>query len=152
MVGSIGSVSSSMFQYLLSMPSTTESSQNVSFDNVLSANKVDNQSAADSVSNAGGTSSTSSSSANSEMDLNNDGQVTIDEVIRYTQMQMTDKMSEQMSSEDGAFEMGQQAQSQLNGMEELKNKQAASAYGLNQNNFVDMITSGILADKLNNGY
>ncbi len=145
MVGSIGSVSSSMFQYLLSMPSTTESSQNVSFDNVLSANKVDNQSAADSVSNAGGTSSTSSSSANSEMDLNNDGQVTIDEVIRYTQMQMTDKMSEQMSSEDGAFEMGQQAQSQLNGMEELKNKQAASAYGLNQNNFVDMITSGILA-------
>lgn len=145
MVGSIGSVSSSMFQYLLSMPSTTESSQNVSFDNVLSANKVDNQSAADSISNAGGTSSTSSSSANSEMDLNNDGQVTIDEVIRYTQMQMTDKMSEQMSSEDGAFEMGQQAQSQLNGMEELKNKQAASAYGLNQNNFVDMITSGILA-------
>lgn len=145
MVGSIGSVSSSMFQYLLSMPSTTESSQNVSFDNVLSANKVDNQSAADSASNAGGTSSTSSSSANSEMDLNNDGQVTIDEVIRYTQMQMTDKMSEQMSSEDGAFEMGQQAQSQLNGMEELKNKQAASAYGLNQNNFVDMITSGILA-------
>ncbi len=145
MVGSIGSVSSSMFQYLLSMPSTTESSQNVSFENVLSANKVDNQSAADSVSNAGGTSSTSSSSANSEMDLNNDGQVTIDEVIRYTQMQMTDKMSEQMSSEDGAFEMGQQAQSQLNGMEELKNKQAASAYGLNQNNFVDMITSGILA-------
>lgn len=142
MVGSIGSVSSSMFQYLLSMPSTTESSQNVSFDNVLSANKVDNQSAADSISNAGGT---SSSSANSEMDLNNDGQVTIDEVIRYTQMQMTDKMSEQMSSEDGAFEMGQQAQSQLNGMEELKNKQAASAYGLNQNNFVDMITSGILA-------
>lgn len=145
MVGSIGSVSSSMFQYLLSMPSTTESSQNVSFENVLSANKVDNQSAADSVSNAGGTSSTSSSSANSEMDLNNDGQVTIDEVIRYTQMQMTDKMSEQMSSEDGAFEMGQQAQSQLNGMEELKNKQAASAYGLNQNNFVDMITSGIFA-------
>lgn len=145
MVGSIGSVSSSMFQYLLSMPSTTESSQNVSFDNVLSVNKVDNQSAADSVSNAGGTSSTSSSSANSEMDLNNDGQVTIDEVIRYTQMQMTDKMSEQMSSEDGAFEMGQPAQSQLNGMEELKNKQAASAYGLNQNNFVDMITSSILA-------
>ena len=91
MVGSIGSVSSSMFQYLLLMPSTTESSQNVSFDNVLSANKVDNQSAADSVSNAGGTSSTSSSSANSEMDLNNDGQVTIDEVIRYTQMQMTEK-------------------------------------------------------------
>lgn len=145
MVGSIGSVSSSMFQYLLSMPSTTESSQNVSFDNVLSANKVDNQSAADSASNAGGASSTSSSSANSEMDLNNDGQVTIDEVIRYTQMQMTDKMSEQMSSEDGAFEMGQQAQSQLNGMEELKNKQAASAYGLNQNSFVDMITSGFLA-------
>lgn len=145
MVGSIGSVSSSMFQYLLSMPSTTESSQNVSFDNVLSGNKVDNQSAADSASNAGGTSSTSSSSANSEMDLNNDGQVTIDEVIRYTQMQMTEKMSEQMSSEDGAFEMGQQAQSQLNGVEELKNKQAASAYRLNQNSFVDMITSGFLA-------
>lgn len=145
MVGSIGSVSSSMFQYLLSMPSTTESSQNVSFDNMLSGNKVDNQSAADSVSNAGGASSTSSSSANSEMDLNNDGQVTIDEVIRYTQMQMTEKMSEQMSSEDGAFEMGQQAQSQLNGMEELKNKQAASAYRLNQNSFVDMITSGFLA-------
>lgn len=145
MVGSIGSVSSSMFQYLLSMPSTTESSQNVSFDNMLSGNKVDNQSAADSISNAGGASSTSSSSANSEMDLNNDGQVTIDEVIRYTQMQMTEKMSEQMSSEDGAFEMGQQAQNQFNGVEELKNKQAASAYGLNQNNFVDMITSGILA-------
>ena len=145
MVGSIGSVSSSMFQYLLSMPSTTEYSQNVSFDNMLSGNKVDNQSAADSASNAGGASSTSSSSANSEMDLNNDGQVTIDEVIRYTQMQMTDKMSEQMSSEDGAFEMGQQAQNQFNGVEELKNKQAASAYRLNQNSFVDMITSGFLA-------
>ena len=145
MVGSIGSVSSSMFQYLLSMPSTTESSQNVSFDNMLSGNKVDNQSAADSISNAGGASSTSSSSANSEMDLNNDGQVTIDEVIRYTQMQMTEKMSEQMSSEDGAFEMGQQAQNQFNGVEELKNKQAASAYRLNQNSFVDMITSGFLA-------
>lgn len=42
----------------------------------------------------------SSSGSKSEMDLNGDGQVTSDEVIKYMQMQMMEKMSDQMSSDD----------------------------------------------------
>ena len=88
---------------------------------------------------AGG--SSSSSGSNSEMDLNKDGQVTSDEVIKYMQMQMMDRMSEQTCSDDGCFEMGQQASKQAaSGIEEFKSKQAASAYQSVQNSVIDMIT------------
>lgn len=145
MVGAIGSISSSIYQYQLTMPDVTQTSQASSFEELVSNGKVENPSAESSsasVSAAGG--SSSSSSSNSEMDLNNDGQVTSDEVIRYMQMQMLDKMSEQMSSEDGAFEMGQQG-SQQSGIEEFQTKQAANAYRANQDSLIDMITSSFMA-------
>ena len=145
MVGAIGSISSSIYQYQLTMPDVTQTSQASSFEELVSNGKVENPSAESSsasVSAAGG--SSSSSSSNSEMDLNNDGQVTSDEVIRYMQMQMLDKMSEQMSSEDGAFEMGQQGTLQ-SGIEEFQTKQAANAYRANQDSLIDMITSSFMA-------
>ena len=151
MVGAIGSISSSIYQYQLTMPDVTQASQAASFEELVSKGKIENpspgsQSASVSAASAGGTSSSSSSSssANSEMDLNNDGQVTSDEVIRYMQMQMLDKMSEQMSSEDGAFEMGQQG-TQQSGIEEFQTKQAANAYRANQDSLIDMITSSFMA-------
>lgn len=145
MVGAIGSISSSIYQYQLTMPDVTQTSQASSFEELVSNGKVENPSAESSsasVSAAGG--SSSSSSSNSEMDLNNDGQVTSDEVIRYMQMQMLDKMSEQMSSEDGAFEMGQQG-TQQSGIAEFQTKQAANAYRANQDSLIDMITSSFMA-------
>ena len=145
MVGAIGSISSSIYQYQLTMPDVTQTSQSSSFEELVSNGKIENPSAESSsasVSAAGG--SSSSSSSNSEMDLNNDGQVTSDEVIRYMQMQMLDKMSEQMSSEDGAFEMGQQG-TQQSGIEEFQTKQAANAYRANQDSLIDMITSSFMA-------
>ncbi len=145
MVGAIGSISSSIYQYQLTMPDVTQTSQASSFEELVSNGKVENPSAESSsasVSAAGG--SSSSSSSNSEMDLNNDGQVTSDEVIRYMQMQMLDKMSEQMSSEDGAFEMGRQG-TQQSGIEEFQTKQAANAYRANQDSLIDMITSSFMA-------
>lgn len=149
MVGAIGSISSSIYQYQLTMPDVTQTSQASSFEELVSNGKVENPSAESSsasVSAAGGSSSSEeSSNTKSEMDLNNDGQVTIDEVIRYMQMQMLDKMSEQMSSEDGAFEMGQQAnQQQTAGIEEFQTKQAESAYRANQDSVIDMITSSFM--------
>ncbi len=152
MVGAIGSISSSIYQYQLTMPDATQTSQAASFEELVSNGKIENpsadsQSASVSAASAGGTSSSSSSSssANSEMDLNNDGQVTSDEVIRYMQMQMLDKMSEQMSSEDGAFEMGQQGTEKSNGIEEFQAKQAAGAYQANQDSLIDMITTSFMA-------
>ena len=145
MVGAIGSISSSIYQYQLTMPDVSQTSQSSSFEELVSNGKIENPSAESSsasVSAAGG--SSSSSSSNSEMDLNNDGQVTSDEVIRYMQMQMLDKMSEQMSSEDGAFEMGQQGTLQ-SGIEEFQTKQAANAYRANQDSLIDMITSSFMA-------
>ena len=86
----------------------------------------------------------SSSGSKSEMDLNGDGQVTSDEVIKYMQMQMMEKMSDQMSSDDGTTMMGQQSQQLNNGIEEFKNKQAASAYQSVQNSLIDMITDSFM--------
>ncbi len=145
MVGAIGSISNSIYQYQLTMPDVSQTSQSSSFEELVSNGKIENPSAESqsaSVSAAGGG---SSSSSNSEMDLNNDGQVTSDEVIRYMQMQMLDKMSEQMSSEDGAFEMGQQGTQQSSGIEEFQTKQAESAYRANQDSLIDMITSSFMA-------
>ena len=149
MVGSIGSISSSIYQYQLSMPESVQTSRAMSFDELISSGKIENQEADSqnsvfAMQSGGSGSSSSSSSANSEMDLNNDGQVTIDEVIRYMQMQMLDKMSEQMSSEDGAFEMGQQG-TQQSGIEEFQTKQAGSAYRANEDSLIDMITSSFMA-------
>ena len=133
-VGSIGSYAASIFQYqgLQSTSNVTTDSTAISFDDMVSNGMIDvnsdDSSSTGVTAMGGGSGGGSSSGSKSEMDLNGDGQVTSDEVIKYMQMQMMEKMSEQMSSDDGTTMMGQQSQQLNNGIEEFKNKQAASAY------------------------
>lgn len=151
-ISSIGSYSASIFESLISSDSS-KTTAGMSFDDMLANGVISNtedKKASTGITAMGGSSekeeTSSSSSSNSEMDLNNDGQVTIDEIIRYMQMQMADNMSEQMSSEDGSFEMGQQAQ-QNTGIEEFKAKQASNAYQAGRqlmDTAVDMITDSFM--------
>lgn len=151
-VGSIGSYATSIFQYqgLQSTSNVTTDSTAISFDDMVSNGMIDvssdDSSSTGVTAMSGGSSggSGSSSGSNSEMDLNGDGQVTSDEVIKYMQMQMMEKMSDQMSSDDGTTMMGQQSQQLNNGIEEFKNKQAASAYQSVQNSLIDMITDSFM--------
>ncbi len=144
MVGSIGSMASGILSYNSSLFSSQQAStsQALNFEDMVSNGIISNPETDETstgVTSAGG--SSSSSGSNSEMDLNKDGQVTSDEVIKYMQMQMMDRMSEQTCSDDGCFEMGQQASKQAaSGIEEFKSKQAASAYQSVQNSVIDMIT------------
>lgn len=143
MVGSIGSMTSSILSYNSSLFSSEQAStsQALSFDDMVSNGIISNPETEESTSGVTAGGSSSSSGSNSEMDLNKDGQVTSDEVIKYMQMQMMDRMSEQTCSDDGCFEMGQQASKQTSaGIDEFKNKQAASAYQSVQNSVIDMIT------------
>ena len=132
-VGSIGSYAASIFQYqgLQSTSNVTTDSTAISFDDMVSNGMInvnsDDSSSTGVTAMGGGSGGGSSSGSKSEMDLNGDGQVTSDEVIKYMQMQMMEKMSEQMSSDDGTTMMGQQSQQLNNGIEEFKNKQAARA-------------------------
>ncbi len=154
MVGSIsaiGSYSTDIFQSLTSTDSS-KTTAGMSFEDMISngiISNTDNEKVSTGITAAGGEAkaeSADTSGSKNEMDLNNDGQVTIDEVIRYMQMQMADNMSEQMSSEDGSFEMGQQAQ-QNTGIEEFKSKQAANAYQAGRqlmDTAVDMITDSFM--------
>lgn len=149
-VGSIGSYAASIFQYqgLQSTSNVTTDSTAISFDDMVSNGMIDvssDDSSSTGVTAMGsGSGGGSSSGSKSEMDLNGDGQVTSDEVIKYMQMQMMEKMSEQMSSDDGTTMMGQQSQQLNNGIEEFKNKQAASAYQSVQNSLIDMITDSFM--------
>lgn len=149
-VGSIGSYAASIFQYqgLQSTSNVTTDSTAISFDDMVSNGMIDvnsdDSSSTGVTAMGGGSGGGSSSGSKSEMDLNGDGQVTSDEVIKYMQMQMMEKMSEQMSSHDGTTMMGQQSQQLNNGIEEFKNKQAASAYQSVQNSLIDMITDSFM--------
>ena len=149
-VGSIGSYAASIFQYqgLQSTSNVTTDSTAISFDDMVSNGMIDvnsdDSSSTGVTALGGGSGGGSSSGSKSEMDLNGDGQVTSDEVIKYMQMQMMEKMSEQMSSDDGTTMMGQQSQQLNNGIEEFKNKQAASAYQSVQNSLIDMITDSFM--------
>ena len=149
-VGSIGSYAASIFQYqgLQSTSNVTTDSTAISFDDMVSNGMIDvnsdDSSSTGVTAMGGGSGGGSSSGSKSEMDLNGDGQVTSDEVIKYMQMQMMEKMSEQMSSDDGTTMMGQQSQQLNNGIEEFKNKQAASAYQSVQNSLIDMITDSFM--------
>ena len=151
MVGSIstiGAYTTGVFESLMSADSS-KTSTGMSFEDMVSngiINNTDSEKHTAGITAAGGVSekdgSDSSSGSKNEMDLNNDGKVTMDEIVRYMQMQMADNMSEQMSSEDGSFEMGQQAQ-QNTGIEEFKTKQAANAYQAGRqlmDTAVDMVT------------
>ena len=149
-VGSIGSYAASIFQYqgLQSTSNVTTDSTAISFDDMVSNGMIDvnsdDSSSTGVTAMGGGSGGGSSSGSQSEMDLNGDGQVTSDEVIKYMQMHMMEKMSEQMSSDDGTTMMGQQSQQLNNGIEEFKNKQAASAYQSVQNSLIDMITDSFM--------
>ena len=149
-VGSIGSYAASIFQYqgLQSTSNVTTDSTAISFDDMVSNGMIDvnsdDSSSTGVTAMGGGSGGGSSSGSKSEMDLNGNGQVTSDEVIKYMQMQMMEKMSEQMSSDDGTTMMGQQSQQLNNGIEEFKNKQAASAYQSVQNSLIDMITDSFM--------
>ena len=126
-ISGIGAYSASIFQSL-SASDSAGTTAGMSFDDMVANGVISNtedEKASTGITAMGGSSekeeTSSSSGSNSEMDLNNDGQVTMDEIVRYMQMQMADNMSEQMSSEDGSFEMGQQAQ-QNTGIEEFKTR------------------------------
>ena len=133
---------------LQSTSNVTTDSTAISFDDMVSNGMIDvnsdDSSSTGVTAMGGGSGGGSSSGSKSEMDLNGDGQVTSDEVIKYMQMQMMEKMSEQMSSDDGTTMMGQQSQQLNNGIEEFKNKQAASAYQSVQNSLIDMITDSFM--------
>ncbi len=151
-ISGIGAYSASIFQSL-STSDSAGTTAGMSFDDMVANGVISNtedEKASTGITAMGGSSekeeTSSSSGSNSEMDLNNDGQVTMDEIVRYMQMQMADNMSEQMSSEDGSFEMGQQAQ-QNTGIEEFKTRQAANAYQSGQqlmDSVSDMITDGFM--------
>lgn len=144
MVGSIGSISSSIFQQYQGIQNSSEAystKQAQSFDELVGNGTI---SAGEEVSSStgitsmgGGSESSGSSSSNSEMDLNNDGQVTIDEIMRYTAMQMMEKMKEQMASDEGSQEMSQQdaqnPQQQKVDVESFKTQMAAQAYQMGEN-------------------
>lgn len=123
-VSGIGSFASSIFE--LHSSSSSQTTSGASFEDLVGNGKIksDEQS---SCCAAGQSQGGSQMGSESEMDLNHDGQVTADEVVKYMQMQMMDKMSEQMSSEDGSAEMNQQSQNSA-GMEDYKNQLAARAY------------------------
>ena len=151
-ISGIGAYSASIFQSL-SASDSAGTTAGMSFDDMVANGVISNtedEKASTGITAMGGSSekeeTSSSSGSNSEMDLNNDGQVTMDEIVRYMQMQMADNMSEQMSSEDGSFEMGQQAQ-QNTGIEEFKTRQAANAYQSSQqlmDSVSDMITDSFM--------
>jgi len=150
MVGSIGSIATSVYQnYTSELLSGSSTSQSISFDELISSGVIKTKeepslgvnaiTATPSMEKSSASSSISDSS-NSDMDLNKDGQVTSDEVIRYLQMQMVDRMSEELSSEEGVVQMGQQANN-LNGLSDFKNKLACSAYKLGENALNVALTS-----------
>ena len=149
-VSSIGYFANSIFDLQSSMQSD-KTTAGRSFDELMTSgaiSKNSEDSSSDTIStmmNSSG--STSNSGSKSEMDLNQDGQVTTDEVIRYMQMQMVNKMSEQTSAENGANEMSQQTQ-HAQGIEDFKNQQAARAYKSSEqllNSMTEMITESFVA-------
>lgn len=141
MIGTVGSISTNIYQNYSELQALSgRISQPMSFDDLLSNGiittkqdpilgvdgitalpTVEKNSSADTIS----TSSTSNS--NSEMDLNKDGQVTSDEIIRYIQMQMTDRVAEELCADEGSSQMEQQAQNHSQ-LDDYKNKLVKTAY------------------------
>lgn len=157
-VGSIGSFAADIlkqYQEMMSASESVKTGNSQSFSELVGNGAISGtqNSSSTGITAMGGasesseSSSSSSSNANSEMDLNNDGQVTADEVIRYMQIQMMDEMTEQASSEDGSAQMNQQSQA-ATGIEDFKNQQAAKAYQNSQkllSSLTDMIAGSFLA-------
>lgn len=146
MIDSLGGIGS--YQSLFNTQQTDTTYKTVtSFDDVLQisgqneAEKSEEEGALSAGLSAGGG---SSSSTNSEMDLNNDGQVTMDEIIRYMEMQMQQAGNdfEQTASEEGSQQMSQNS-GNITSLENFKTQQAFKAYQSSQmilSEVTDMIT------------
>lgn len=144
MVSSLSSIGSfaatQLFNYRTEQLSSGQTSQSLSFDELVSNSKIQTEekpslgvngiTAMPSMKKSSETedsSSTSSSSTNSDMDLNKDGQVTTDEIVRYLQMQMMENMSEEMCNMQSEENTAQQNNDKSNQID-FKNKIAATAY------------------------
>lgn len=144
MVSSIGSYATDIMQQYINFSTGTDAlktAQSPSFDELIGNGTVtssDESSTANSstgITSMGGSSSEeSSSSSNSEMDLNNDGVVTIDEIMQYTAMKMAEQMQDQLASDEGADQMGQQNElsQQKSDINDFKTQMAAKAYQAGQ--------------------
>lgn len=142
MVSSIGSVASSIFQQYQGISSDSASvstKQSLSFEELVGNGVVENseKASSDEISSMGGSSKSSdSSSAKSEMDLNQDGVITIDEVMQYVAMQMAEQMQEQMASDEASDQMSQESEQntkqQQSDMKDFKIQMASQAYQMGE--------------------
>ena len=142
MVSSIGAVASSIFQQYQGISSDSASvstKQSLSFEELVGNGVVENSEKASSneISAMGGSSKSSdSSSAKSEMDLNQDGVITIDEVMQYVAMQMVEQMQEQMASDEASDQMSQESEQntkqQQSDMKDFKIQMASQAYQMGE--------------------
>lgn len=140
MVSSIGAYAGDIMQFL-QVQNRVETSQCPSFEDLVGNGtiSVSNDDSTGITAMAGG----SSSSSNSEMDLNNDGVVTIDEIMRYTEMQMMERMQEQMAEEQSSDAMSHEAekgkQNESFDLNSFKTQMATKAYQMGQ----DLLTASI---------
>lgn len=146
MVSSIGSVAGNLFAQYQELQNSSEAystKQAQSFDELVGSGKIsagEDQSSGTGITSIGGASGsggTESSSSNSEMDLNNDGTVTIDEIMQYTAMQMMEQMQDQMASDEGSDQMsqenGQNKQQEKFDINTFKTQMASQAYQMGEN-------------------
>ena len=148
MVSSIGSMTTDLLQNYREMQFSSGSTKNEtarSFDELMSNKTQSSENSG--IAATGGingafetekdSESSSSSSTKSEMDLNQDGVITIDEVMQYVAMQMAQEMQEQMASDQGADQMAQDAeqnpQQQKSDIQDFKALQATQAYQMGEN-------------------
>jgi len=152
MLSTIASASTNIYQNYRDLQIASNStSQALSFDELLSNDiiktkeepllGVEKINALPSTQTISETEQNLSGSSNDEMDLNKDGQVTSDEIIKYVQMQVMDRMVEELSSDDGLNLMGQQPHNQTN-IQDFKNKIAKTAYNIGEK-LIDTTTSAI---------
>lgn len=138
MIESIGSIGRNIYQNYRELQITTDKTvQASSFDNLLSNDivkttnepilELDGITPTTLSEPKSQETTTSSNNSSNEMDLNKDGLVTSDEIIRYIQMQMVDRMAEEICSDEGTSQMEQQTQN-TNNLDAFKNKVAKAAY------------------------
>ena len=109
MISSIGAYASDIVQFMQisqNASEKTQATQGLSFDELIENGEItatkqeEHSTGITTMGNVSSGSSNNSSETYSEMDLNQDGQVTIDEIMRYNEMQMMEKMQEQMAEEN----------------------------------------------------
>lgn len=144
MVSSVGAYAGDIMQFL-QLQNRAETSQCISFEDLVGNGtiSVSNDNDSTGITAMSNGSSAGSSSSNSEMDLNNDGVVTIDEIMRYTEMQMMERMQEQMAEEQSSDAMTQDGekgkQQDSFDMSRFKTQMATKAYQMGQ----DLLTASI---------